>query len=377
MKNLLKSITLILLLGLTITAFGQHRGHRGPHDMQLIEKFKTDLNLTPAQETQLAELQAKGKAAMKNLKEGEYEEAADRKEAMHELMKEQKSAVEKILTEEQKAILQKKKEALRNAHKEQFEKIDHKALKEEMHQYREKNMMPTLRAQRAKLESKISAEDKTTIAELRTKFKAIDAKHKELKKERGPHPKGHFKGMKEEQKPERETLKTLVDKYKDNIETLMEEIAPQQEQWKKEMKAIAEKYMPKEEGADHRKRKGKHNKHFDRKIKQSHFLLLDPNAESLGQSSTQGNNQAWTKIRTYPNPTVNSNKLDYTVVKAGQLRIELHNESGNLVKVLLNENRTPGDYSLVVDFSSLRSGSYYLIVKDQGGVSSQKVVVTK
>ncbi len=385
----------MLLLGLTVTAFAQQRNHRGHSGMNMIEKFKADLNLTPEQETQITALQAKQKAAMQKLKDTDFEAPSERREAMHQLMEEHKTAMQEILTDEQEAILKEKRQEVHKAHKERMDKVDHKALREEMHQYREEKMMPTLRAQRTKLDAKISADDQKAIADLRASFEQAHAKRKAMKKEmkKGEGPrnfdKDKMKGFKEEHKAEREQLKALVEKYQNDIEGLMEEIAPQQEQWKAEMKAIAEKYRPeapkgeKFEGKDFKGKKGKgkhhkgdHARHFGKQMKYGHFLLMDPNA-TPGETPAVGTGQAWTKVTTYPNPAVSSNQMDYTVVKAGQIRIELHNDSGNLVQVLLNENKQPGDYTLNVDLGSLRSGSYYLIVKDEGGVSSQKVVVAK
>ncbi len=389
MKNLMKGITLMLLLGLTVSVFAQHRGHRGPHGGNLIEKFKADLNLTPEQEVQITELQAKQKAAMQNLKDTDYEDPTDRREAMHELMKEHKAALAEILTDEQEAILKEKMQEMHQARKERMGKVDHKALRQEMKQYREENMMPTLRAQRAKLETKISTEDKKAIADLRAKFEQAHAERKamkkEMKKEDGPRSfdKEKIKGFKEEHKAEREQVKALVEKYQDDIDALMEEIAPQREQWQQDMKAIGEKYRPEApegEKVEGKKGKGKrghgdHHRLGHKGMKSAHFLLMNPDAPAEAPATDTG--QAWTKVTTYPNPAVSSNQMDYSVVKAGQIRIELHNDSGNLVQVLLNEYKQPGDYTLNVDLGSFRSGSYYLIVKDEGGVSSQKVVVAK
>ena len=59
------------------------------------------------------------------------------------------------------------------------------------------------------------------------------------------------------------------------------------------------------------------------------------------------------------------------------MRIELRDKEGNLVRVVEEEQKEAGDYSLPVDATALRDGVYYLTVVSQGQKSAQKVVVAK
>ena len=61
-----------------------------------------------------------------------------------------------------------------------------------------------------------------------------------------------------------------------------------------------------------------------------HFLLLDPNApaEAENQSSR------YDKCKCSPQPGSQPDDLDYTLLKAGNVRIELRDKEGNLVKVV-------------------------------------------
>jgi len=227
---------------------------------------------------------------------------------MHELKEALRAELEAVLTDEQEATLKEKMEADRAERKAMWDKVDKEGLKSEMKAYHEENILPVMRAQRAKLEPQISADDKATIAELRTTFAAIKAQHQKSRmQEDGPPHKGQFKGFREAHKAEIETLNDLVQKYQEPIQALFAEVEDQQKEWKEGKRAIMEKYMPErpdrgerlERGQGHHKgRKGSHGpkgemKHMGR------FLLLDINA---APTTTTPENIS-ISMKNLPNPT--------------------------------------------------------------------------
>ena len=71
-----------------------------------------------------------------------------------------------------------------------------KAFREEMREYVRENVCPTVAGQRAKLEQKMSLEDKNRIAEIRKELRAIREKGREARKL-------HRAALKKGQNPER------------------------------------------------------------------------------------------------------------------------------------------------------------------------------
>lgn len=396
LQKIIRLALIVLAVGSLTIASAQPgpRGKRGPRGPQMdVEKLKTELQLTDQQVQQIEELTAEQRTQMKQLRDTEFESPETRREAMKALQGDYRDGLADILTPEQQTkmkALQEGQRAKKQERAAQF-KENRKLTRDEIKSYREENVIPVLQTQRAKLESKISAEDKALISELRAKHAQRPKRLENPSIEEQKAAKAQFEANKEERQAHKEQIKALLKTYETDIDALYAEIEPQIEEWKSEMKEIAAENRP----ADAKKRK--HNKDLAEGKKQGRggrkarmgqrgekrdpallskaaFLLLDPNAPA---TSTPTRQQAVTEIKVFPNPTFNQNTLSYTVKEAGHLRIELHNESGRLMEVLFEGNKDAGEYQLDVDMSKLRNGVYYYTVMDQKGKQSHKVVVNK
>ena len=379
-----------MLLGTSLLA--QH--HRGGKRMGMdLERLKTQLELTDDQEAQLMAIEKKYEAKMQALLEVDMQDEEEAMDAMHALRKAKRAEVKEVFTEEQLATLKANKEA----HKEKMKEMREarKVAREEMKAYQKENIKPVMLEQRAKLDTKISEEDQATIATLRVEMKQRKARmekkmddfmkgEKADKTARGKRGKGKGKGA-HKNSEHRETIKALVEKYQNDIQSLLAEIEPQQKVWKAEMKAIHDKHMPEDPNMQdgmHRGRKygplhemeGKGERHKMRKM--AHFLLLDPNnpEETVLPEQTQG---ALTEVRIFPNPATTQNTITYTVMTAGQVRIELHSEDGNSLKVIVDAYREAGEYTEQVDLSNLLDGAYYYSILDQQGITTKAVIVSR
>jgi len=375
--NCLWATMAVLCLTVTSTfAQGQHRDHRGKES---VERLQSVLDLTDEQTAELETLQDEHRTAMRALREQDFENPEDRKAAFKELMESHKANVESILTAEQKAQLEQHKEE--RAAQRAERKEDMKAMHEALKAYHQENIQPVMLEQRAKLEEKISAEDKATIEELRTAFAESKERMTELKekyKEEGRRNEGakeDFQALMEEQQDEKATLKALVEKYQDDIKTLHQEIEPQRQQWEEDMQAIKEDYLG--ERPQHGKRKGPHAKAKRHQVKPvrkaAHFLLMEP---AIADTETN-TNLAEAELSSYPNPTVNNSTLTYEVKTAGRVRIVLSDEQGNVLKTLIDGYQEEGSYTQEVDLSGLQNGSYYYTLTDKQGVRSQKIVIVE
>lgn len=384
MKKMISAVMLIAVLLLVQNAEAQHRAHHKGE--QMLEKMKTELQLTAEQETQVKAIQEKYQVEMEDLKTQDFEDKMERRTAFRTLVKAQKEEISQILTEEQKAIARKKRGERREHH--QARKGERKELRQALKTYKETNIHPVILAQRAKLEQDISAEDKATIADLRLVFEQLKTEkvaHKQAfsKDKKGDRPnrqemmtqrKAKKEAIKEQYQEEFEMLKALNEKYSAQIDALHQEIEPQKEVWKKEMEAIKAEYEIEEKNAIQKRGHQKHSMKHKGMGGKKHFILLDPNERS---HSTAINTQASTSLKSYPNPAINSSTLAYTVTNANRIKITLTDESGNVLKVLVNEYKKEGDYQMEVDLSDLKNGAYYYTVTDDGGISSTKVVVSK
>lgn len=396
LQKIIRLALIVLAVGSLTIASAQPgpRGKRGPRGPQMdVEKLKTELQLTDQQVQQIEDLTTEQRSQMKQLRDTEFESPETRREAMKALQGDYRDGLADILTAEQQTkmkALQEGQRAKKQERAAQF-KENRKATRDEIKSYREENVIPVLQAQRAKLETKISAEDKALISELRAKQSQRPKRLENPSIEEQKAAKAQFEARKEERQAYKEQMKALLKTYETDIEALYAEIEPQFEEWKSEMKEIAVENRP----ADAKKRqrnkdleKGKKQGKGGRKarmgdrrekrdpalLSKAAFLLLDPNAPA---TSTPAMQQAVTEIKVFPNPTFNQNTLSYTVKEAGHLRIELHNESGRLMEVLFEGNKDAGEYQLDVDMSKLRNGVYYYTVMDQKGKQSHKVIVNK
>lgn len=396
LQKIIRLALIVLAVGSLTIASAQPgpRGKRGPRGPQMdVEKLKTELQLTDQQVQQIEDLTTEQRTQMKQLRDTEFESPEARREAMKALQGDYRDGLADILTAEQQTkmkALQEGQRAKKQARAAQF-KEKRKATRGDIKSYREENVIPVLQAQRAKLESKISAQDKALISELRAKHAQRPKRLDNPSIEEQKAAKAQFEANKEERQAHKEQIKALLKTYETDIDALYAEIEPQVEEWKSEMKEIAAENRP----ADAKKRQhkkdlgeGKKQGQGGRKarmgdrgdkrgrvlLSKAAFLLLDPNTPATSTPTMQ---QAVTEIKVFPNPTFNQNTLSYSVKEAGHLRIELHNESGRLIEVLFEGNKDAGEYQLDVDMSKLRNGVYYYTVMDQKGKQSHKVIVNK
>jgi len=376
MKVIQRSILVMLAIAMSVLVYGQHRGQGGP-GFGMLEALKTELNLTEEQEQQFQELRITFHEKMAALLKEAPEDPEALRAARHELVNEIRTAKLNILTEEQKAILEEKR-------RERFEARntgERRALHEALRNYREENILPVMLRQRAKLEESITAADQKEIEALRAAFE--QARQERLQRRRSgemPLPPPAEPPLPEE----RAAVNNLVDKYDAEIESLFTEIEAERKQWEKDIKGIIKEYRPgpKGEGADrpHRRRRPGGRPHPPRMkgmaegMAKGRFLLLNPN-EPLRLPADEGGSAVETLI--FPNPAGSINTVNYTVKEGGNVRIELRDKTGQVLQLLLDETRQPGEYQLQVNLGNLDEGVYYYTITGPGAQETKKLVVAR
>ena len=397
--NLKSLFVFVLAIFLVQNIHAQHHPHYPHHEMKVIkiEEFKSDLNLTADQEADIKKIRAKYDEKREILKkENEDDDRHELHKKMRETIESQSKEIKQILTAEQQEILERKLKERQREHHERMQanKKERKELHEKMDKYKKENMKPVLLKQRAKLEEKISAEDKTKIAELRPFFKELREnrikRHHELmdsekplaKEEREALRREHEEKMKQYQ-PQFDALHGLVEKYEKDIDGLMEEMEEERKKWHEDMRQMHEKEM-----GEMKKQRGKHGHHKkgrpfhapregkqmkERKMRKSHFLLLDPNEEGEANEMVQKINS----ISVVPNPSINSNTVKYELSGNGPVRIELRDARGNVLDVLFNGQKEAGMHNLPVDVTQQKSGVYYISIIQGAEVVSKKFIIAK
>ena len=82
-------------------------------------------------------------------------------------------------------------------------------------------------------------------------------------------------------------------------------------------------------------------------------------------------------INLYPNPATQFIKVQYSVLKAMKLKLNIYDVSGSLIKSVLQINQLPGNYQMEIPVDELRSGQYYLEFKNSYGKMVRKFVIQK
>ncbi len=370
----------LLAMGLLMSTIAlAQRGHRGAMRPGLpLDRLEMIIDLTEEQKEQLAAVEATTKSQLNVLRDSTFESSVVKREAVKAILEDTREQVETILTEEQKEQLQANREKRLARREMRKDTTARRNLKQELDAYRNENIHPVMLAQRAKLEEILTAEDKAIIAQLRES--RADKRENSKRQRSRRRAKAHHRGGNEEN---RATIKSLLDKYKDDIQALMDEVKPQAELWKEDIQKILEKYRPDEEELEvpdchpraHAPMEGKGRKG---PIRAAHFLLLDPSELTpMLDRENSGANPAFEQLSIYPNPATNSSNLQYELEEAGKVRIELRDEQGKTIQVLQDSYQQEGSYNLAVNTSELKDGVYYFTITNGKNVSTKKLIISK
>ncbi|MEM1322186.1 MAG: hypothetical protein AAGG75_18135 [Bacteroidota bacterium] len=391
--NFIKILCFCLLFIGSSALFGQRSLTKDLSELQ------GELELTEDQLTQIAALQEEMKTEMKSLRALEREE---RRTQMKSIRSDFQTAVEAILTTEQLAAVEDRRAEARERW--EARRAQNKAMAEEVKNHKETEVQPVLLAQRAKLEAQITDADKAKIDQLRDwlaeqkealkaermaqreeqkarKAEGEVGKARKKKHKKGARKKDHgllFQRLKNDEE-HAAIADALVDNYSDEIDALAEEIADDQERWKAERKAIADKYITEEqrERMKNKKKKAKSNEASRDELKSYYkklgFILMEPEAGEASTTTTKSDDPH--QIRLYPNPAISTQTLEFRTEQAGTVVVEMIDKSGNILRTLYSGQMEAGAHSLQVDVQDLRGQVFYYRIKDEAGVSSKQFMV--
>jgi hypothetical protein len=99
--------------------------------------------------------------------------------------------------------------------------------------------------------------------------------------------------------------------------------------------------------------------------------ILAPSASALGIAAPEF------FMTSAPNPASASTTIRYRVETPSQVILEVYNEGGNLLQVLVNQRQEPGSYTVTMNTSSLSSGVYFVKAVSNGQLKQALRIVKK
>lgn len=78
-----------------------------------------------------------------------------------------------------------------------------------------------------------------------------------------------------------------------------------------------------------------------------------------------------------PNPILKTAEIKFETQEEGNVKIELFDVKGQLVKTIANESRSKGLHSLSFDRSTLSAGNYFFTISNSVGTETKKIVIVE
>ena len=82
-------------------------------------------------------------------------------------------------------------------------------------------------------------------------------------------------------------------------------------------------------------------------------------------------------LNNYPNPFNPTTHIKFHIAQSGPVKLKVYNVLGKEIRMLVNEEKSPGDYEVNFDGSNLSSGIYLYVLEAGGNTISRKMVLLK
>lgn len=280
---------------------------------------------------------------------------------------------------------------------EQKQKIEE--FKVEVMEYKNSEILPTLKEWKKQLDAAMTPEDLTKLNDLREraeKFRTkISKSFKDMEVGNREALKDVFKSSKDDIRGLMEELKPLAEEYKTTLESLMETAKPSMEKWKDDIHEIRTEIIIEsttEEKADCEKKIKKHH-HLNMDLSpmgpmgmkhpagKAMFMLwngqtdlFDTNEESIVSSASDGNvsTSGLTLKQNTPNPANAETSFSFILDKPATVSLKLYDVNGNEVLTIINNGSfTAGEHTVEGNVRTLSNGTYFYRLTS-GTISLQK-----
>lgn len=82
-------------------------------------------------------------------------------------------------------------------------------------------------------------------------------------------------------------------------------------------------------------------------------------------------------MKIYPNPFIESTKIEYYIPTSSNVSIEIYDSFGKIVKIPFSKFQTTGLYSLTIGYDDLIPGIYFCRIKTRNYFITSKIVKIK
>ena len=110
---------------------------------------------------------------------------------------------------------------------------------------------------------------------------------------------------------------------------------------------------------------------------QNFWFVTYGNTISVGIDNSDFLPGSFSLKQNFPNPFNPVTHIAYTVERNGIVDLKLYNVMGQMVKTLVNDKKTPGDYFVDFNASDLASGVYFYKMTQHGQTVTRKLVLMK
>ncbi len=107
------------------------------------------------------------------------------------------------------------------------------------------------------------------------------------------------------------------------------------------------------------------------------ILGLESDSIAVDPAATISENSFSNHIQVYPNPATDETVISYLLTSSSQVKIELLNSIGEIIKVMKEEKQQAGNHNLKINFSNdhYSKGIYFVKMMVDGKVYAKKIVV--
>ncbi len=105
--------------------------------------------------------------------------------------------------------------------------------------------------------------------------------------------------------------------------------------------------------------------------KQKYNSLVSDISENISQPNS------FSLYQNYPNPFNPATTIKYSVPRLSSVRLSVYNAIGQLIKTLVNEEKSPGNYSVTFNGAGLPSGVYFYHIKAGEYSATKKLILLK
>jgi hypothetical protein len=104
-------------------------------------------------------------------------------------------------------------------------------------------------------------------------------------------------------------------------------------------------------------------------------LVLESNTTSVNDNVI--NPHSFSLEQNYPNPFNPVTRITYTVPVASNISLTVYDALGREIKSLVNEEKSPGNYTVQFDGTGLSSGIYFYLMKANNFIETKKLILLK